>query len=170
MLNDQAIAANYLLKHQRLEKILIVDLDVHQGNGTAQIFNADDRVFTFSMHGKNNFPFKKEKSSLDIGVEDGIQDAAYLKILGHILPELFEKINPQFVFYLSGVDVLASDKMGKLKLTLNGCKKRDELVFSLCKAKGIAVQTSMGGGYSSLLHQIVDAHVNTFKTALKILG
>lgn len=170
LLNDQAIAANYLLKYEGLNKILIVDLDVHQGNGTAEIFYGDNRVFTFSMHGQNNFPFKKEKSSLDIGLEDGIEDEAYLKILERVLPDLFERVNPQFVFYLSGVDVLATDKMGKLKLTLEGCRRRDEMVYSLCRQKGVPVQTSMGGGYSSLLYQIVDAHCNTFKVGLGILG
>ena len=170
LLNDQAIAANYLMTYKGIQNILIIDLDVHQGNGTAEIFNSDDRVFTFSLHGENNFPFKKERSSLDIGVEDGIEDAEYLKILERTLPELFEKVNPQFVFYLSGVDVLATDKMGKLKLTIDGCRKRDEMVYSLCKQKAVPVQTSMGGGYSSLLHQIVDAHSNTFEVAIKVLG
>ena len=169
LLNDQAMAANYLMKYSGIEKILIVDLDVHQGNGTAEIFYSDDRIFTFSMHGKNNFPFKKEKSSLDIGVEDGMEDAEYLKILERVLPELFEKVNPQFAFYLSGVDVLATDKMGKLKLTLDGCRRRDHLVYSLCKQKGVPVQTSMGGGYSSLLHEIVEGHCNTFKVAYSVL-
>ncbi len=169
LLNDQAIAANYLLKHEGLKKILIVDLDVHQGNGTAEIFYGDDRVFTFSMHGKNNFPFKKEKSSLDIGLEDRIEDVEYLKILERVLPELFERVNPQFVFYLSGVDVLSTDKMGKLKLTLDGCRRRDEMVYTLCKKKGVPVQTSMGGGYSSLLHEIVEGHCNTFKVGLKVM-
>ena len=122
------------------------------------------------MHGKNNFPFKKEKSSLDIGVEDGIEDVEYLKIVERVLPELFTKINPQFVFYLSGVDVLSTDKMGKLKLSLDGCRMRDEMVYTLCKQYGLPVQTSMGGGYSSLLYQVVDAHCNTFKMGLKILG
>ena len=169
LLNDQAIAANYLLTYSGINKILIIDLDVHQGNGTAEIFYNDDRVFTFSMHGKNNFPFKKEKSSLDIGVEDGMGDVEYLKILERVLPELFEKVNPEFVFYLSGVDVLTTDKMGKLKLTIDGCRKRDEIIYTLCKQYVVPIQTSMGGGYSSLLYQIVDAHCNTFKEALKIL-
>ncbi len=103
----------------------------------------DERVFTFSMHGLNNFPFKKEKSSLDIGLEDGIGDAEYLKILDRTLPKLFETVNPQFVFYLSGVDVLSTDKMGKLKLTLDGCRRRDELVYSLCK-QGIVIRLRWG--------------------------
>ena len=170
LLNDQAIAASYLMNHRGLNKILIIDLDVHQGNGTAEIFYKDDRVFTFSMHGQNNFPFKKEISSLDIGLKDGLEDAEYLTILKNTLPELFNKVNPQFVFYLSGVDVLSTDKMGKLKLTLDGCRKRDELVYSWCKQKGVPVQTSMGGGYSSLLHEIVEGHCNTFKVGLKISG
>lgn len=169
LLNDQAIAAKYLLEYKEIKKILIIDLDVHQGNGTAEIFYDDDRVFTFSMHGKNNFPFKKEKSNLDIGVEDGMKDKEYLNILERTLPDLFENVDPHFVFYLSGVDVLATDKMGKLKLSIDGCRKRDEMVYSLCKQYKIPVQTSMGGGYSSLLHQLVDAHCNTFKVGLSIL-
>lgn len=170
LLNDQAIAANYLLADKGVQKILIIDLDVHQGNGTAQIFENEPRVYTLSVHGKNNFPFVKERSSLDIGVRDGLDDSGYLDILHKVLPGVVERSKPHFVFYLSGVDVLATDKMGKLRLTLDGCRQRDEMVYDLCRQKGLPVQTSMGGGYSRFLHEIVNAHCNTFKSALKILG
>jgi acetoin utilization deacetylase AcuC-like enzyme len=110
--NDQAVAANYLLQQGLAKRILIVDLDVHQGNGTARIFQDDPRVFTFSMHGERNYPLRKEISSLDIGLPDGMEDAAYLKILNNTLPRLLDDFQPDFVFYLSGVDVLETDKLG----------------------------------------------------------
>lgn len=170
LLNDQAIAANYLLRYHGIKRVLIVDLDVHQGNGTAEIFNDDERVFTLSVHGKNNFPFKKEKSSLDVALQDGITDTEYLRVLRNTLPDVFEKVKPEFVFYLSGVDILKTDKMGKLKISMEGCRQRDLLVYELCAKFKLPVQTSMGGGYSRFLGQIVDAHCNTFKTALQILN
>ena len=165
LLNDQAIAANYLLKNNLAYIILIIDLDVHQGNGTAQIFQHDNRVFTFSVHGEKNFPFRKEKSDLDIGLADGIGDAEYLQIIDKNLKQLFAQVKPDFVFYLAGVDVLATDKLGKLSLSPQGCKTRDELVFSYCLKNNIPVQVSMGGGYSPSIKDIVDAHCNTFKVA-----
>jgi|SRR5690606_6747727 len=165
ILNDQAIAATYLVNDKGLSKILIVDLDVHQGNGTANIFAKNDCVYTFSMHGEKNFPFRKEQSDLDIGLADGVTDAPYLKQLEGILKRLFEEVKPEFVFYLSGVDVLATDKLGKLKLTMEACKKRDQMVLGHCKERGIPVQVSMGGGYSSDIRHIVDAHCQTFKVA-----
>lgn len=167
LLNDQAVAAAYLLHHRHCGKILIVDLDVHQGNGTAQIFDKEDRVFTFSMHAEKNFPFRKEQSDLDIGLPEGISDEEYLAILDHELIKLFPKVKPDFVFYQSGVDLLATDKLGKLKLSLSGCRKRDELVFMRCKDYGVPVQVSMGGGYSTHIRDIVAAHCNTFKAAMQ---
>ncbi|MBD3749514.1 MAG: histone deacetylase [Sphingobacteriales bacterium] len=165
LLNDQAIAANYLLNKNLASSILIIDLDVHQGNGTAQIFENNPKVFTFSMHGEKNFPFRKEHSDLDLGLEDGLTDEAYLAILAQQLPELFAHVQPDFVFYLAGVDVLVTDKLGKLALSKTGCKNRDELVFAACQSRGIPVQVSMGGGYSPDIKDIVDAHCNTFKVA-----
>jgi acetoin utilization deacetylase AcuC-like enzyme len=170
MLNDQAIAANFLLSNNICSRILIVDLDVHQGNGTAEILQAEKRAFTFSMHGLKNFPFRKEVSDLDIGLEDAVEDEEYLKLLKPTLEQLFTKHQPDFVFYLAGVDVLASDKLGKLALTKAGCKARDELVFQFCKAHKVPVQVSMGGGYSPEIKDIVDAHCNTFKAGIDILG
>ena len=165
MLNDQAIAAKYLLDKKLASKILILDLDVHQGNGTAEIFQNNDTVFTFSVHGKTNYPFKKEVSDLDIALEDGTLDNEYLKIINEYVPKLIEKVKPNFIFYLSGVDILASDKLGKLSCTVDGCKKRDEIVFSHCKKYEIPVQCSMGGGYSPEIKTIIDAHTNTYRVA-----
>ena len=167
MLNDQAIAANYLLSAGLHRKILIIDLDVHQGNGTAEIFYNEPNVFTFSMHGEKNFPFRKERSDLDIGLEDGIEDAAFLKILEDTLPELL-KFKPDFIFYLAGVDVLNSDKLGKLALSKAACKERDRMVLQFCKDHALPVQVSMGGGYSPNIKDIVDAHCNTFKVGIDI--
>jgi acetoin utilization deacetylase AcuC-like enzyme len=168
LLNDQAIAANYLLNTGLASRILIIDLDVHQGNGTAQIFERQENVFTFSMHGDKNFPFRKEKSDLDIPLADGTADDEYLNLLARHLPLLIKSFQPDFVFYLSGVDVLGSDKLGKLKLSKSGCEARDRLVFELCKTHHLPVQVSMGGGYSTQIKDIVDAHCNTFMAGFDI--
>ena len=168
LLNDQAIAAKFLLNNKKINKILIVDLDVHQGNGTASIFKSDKNVYTFSMHGAKNFPFKKEKSDLDIELEDNTSDNTYINKLEETLNHLIKEINPQFIFYLSGVDVIDTDKLGRLSLSLEGCKKRDQIVFSICKKEEIPVQCSMGGGYSKEIKTIVNAHSNTFKVANEI--
>ena len=165
MLNDQAIAANYLLHKGLAERILMIDLDVHQGNGTAQIFADEPRVFTFSIHGEKNFPFRKEKSDLDIGLDDGIGDEAYLQILKTHLSRVFEQFNPDFVFYLSGVDILETDKLGKLSVSKQACRQRDFMVFEYCKKYQVPVQVSMGGGYSPQIKDIVEAHCNTFRVA-----
>ena len=168
LLNDQAIAANYLLNHQLAKRILIIDLDVHQGNGTAEIFTNEGRVFTFSMHGDKNFPFRKEKSDLDLPLEDGTTDEVFLTQLQEHLPLLFKKHQPDFVFYLAGVDVLATDKLGKLNLSKTACKQRDQFVFEQCINHHVPVQVSMGGGYSADIKTIVDAHCNTFRVAFDL--
>jgi len=165
LLNDQAIGARYLLDNRLARKILIVDLDVHQGNGTAEIFTVNDNVFTFSMHGKSNYPFKKETSDLDIALPDNTGDEEYLAILKATLPKLIDEQKPDFIFYLSGVDILASDKLGKLGCSINGCKERDEIVLSLSHKHQIPVQCSMGGGYSPDIKVIIEAHSNTYRTA-----
>ena len=168
MLNDQAIAAQYLLDTQQAGKILIVDLDVHQGNGTAEIFSSSNSVFTFSMHGQTNYPFRKEISDLDIALNDNTGDDEYLSILKDTLPQLIKEQKPDFIFYLSGVDILASDKLGKLGCSIAGCKERDAFVFSICKQHGIPVQCSMGGGYSPDIKTIIEAHANTYRVAREI--
>ncbi|CAM4086506.1 histone deacetylase [Flavobacterium antarcticum] len=168
MLNDQAIAAKYLLNKKLASKILIIDLDVHQGNGTAEIFQNNSNVFTFSVHGKTNYPFKKEISDLDIALPDGTADDAYLKIISAFVPKLIEQEKPDFIFYLSGVDILETDKLGKLSCSVDGCKKRDEIVFSNCKKFEIPFQVSMGGGYSPEIKTIIDAHANTYRAASEL--
>lgn len=168
MLNDQAIASTFLLKNKWAKKILIVDLDVHQGNGTAEIFRNNPKIFTFSMHGKNNYPFEKEKSDLDISFDDKTTDNQYLSVLKETLYKLIEKEKPDFIFYQSGVDVLASDKLGKLALSVEGCAERDAIVFEFCQKYQIPIQCSMGGGYSPDLVTIIKAHTNTFRKAKDI--
>ena len=168
MLNDQAIGAQYLLNNSLCKKILIIDLDVHQGNGTAKIFENKNNVFTFSMHGKSNYPFRKEISDLDIALEDNTNDHKYLEILADVVPKLIATEKPDFIFYLAGVDVLETDKLGKLGLTLQGCKKRDEIVLKLCKLHEIPVQVSMGGGYSPDIKTIIEAHSNTYRVARSV--
>lgn len=168
MLNDQAIGASYLLAKKSIKKILIVDLDVHQGNGTAEIFQENDNVFTFSMHGKSNYPFKKEKSDLDIALKDNCGDDEYLTILKETLPKLINQKKPDFIFYLSGVDILASDKLGRLGCSIKGCKERDELVLGVVNQLEIPVEISMGGGYSPDIKTIIEAHANTFRTVQDI--
>ncbi|GGI56444.1 histone deacetylase [Winogradskyella haliclonae] len=168
MINDQAVGARYLQSKGLANKILIVDLDVHQGNGTAEIFRDDASVFTFSMHGASNYPFKKEQSDLDIPLENNTDDNLYLKILKDTLPRLIDAQQPDFIYYLSGVDVIASDKLGKLAMTINGCKARDQFVLEQCKANNIPVMCSMGGGYSPDVKTIVDAHANTFRLAQEL--
>ena len=168
VLNVMAIASNYLLHNNLAKLILIIDLDVHQGNGTAKLFENEKRVFTFSMHGEHNYPFHKEKSDLDVPLNDGINDKEYLGLLKDILPTLINTIKPDFAFYLSGVDILATDRYGKLKVSLDGCKQRDEFVFTTLQEQHIPCAVSMGGGYSADVKIITEAHCNTFRTALKV--
>lgn len=167
MLNDQAIAANYLIENQLAKQVLIVDLDVHQGNGTAHIFSGNPAVFTFSMHGKNNYPLHKEQSDRDVVVNDGTGDDEYLTTLSVELERLKE-VKADFVFYQCGVDVLATDKLGKLALSKQGVKQRDELLFSFVHDIGVPVVSTMGGGYSERISDILDAHMNTFRIATQV--
>ncbi|MDX1628642.1 MAG: histone deacetylase [Fulvivirga sp.] len=167
-LNDIAIAANYLLKNQLRQKILVVDLDVHQGNGTAEIFSNTPEVFTFSMHGEKNYPHMKERSDLDVPLPDSIDDSSYLKLLDKHLNRVFDSHQPDFIFFQSGVDVLATDKLGRLGLTIAGCKARDRKVIELAKNNDIPLVASMGGGYSESLKDIIEAHANTYRLAQEI--
>ncbi|MCX2742228.1 histone deacetylase [Mangrovivirga sp. M17] len=168
LLNDIAVSAQYLINKHNFDKILIVDLDVHQGNGTAEIFRGNRKVFTFSMHGKNNYPLHKEKSDLDIELADGTGDEVYLDILDEYLGKLIEKHEPQFIFFQSGVDVLKTDKLGRLGLSVNGCKERDRKVLESCKVNDIPVMISMGGGYSEDIKLIIEAHANTYRLAQEL--
>jgi acetoin utilization deacetylase AcuC-like enzyme len=168
MLNDQAIAANYLIDNNLAERVMIVDLDVHQGDGTASIFEKQDSVFTLSFHGQKNYPFKKQNSDFDLPLEDHTGDEAYLNALKNNLPRLVDAFEPDFIFYLAGVDVLKTDKLGRLGLSIEGCKARDRFVLSFCNEQNIPVQVSMGGGYSIHLKDIIDAHANTFELAQEL--
>ncbi|MDC3154436.1 histone deacetylase [Bacteroidota bacterium] len=168
ILNDQAIASNYLINKGLCKKILILDLDVHQGNGTAEIFSNNNKVFTVSFHGKNNYPFRKEVSDYDYGFEDKTEDKEYLKVITNEVPRLIESFEPDFIFYLSGVDIIENDKLGKLSVSLKGCELRDKFVLNYCKNNKLPVQVSMGGGYSKEINEIVEAHSNTFRLAQEI--
>jgi len=168
LLNDVACAANYLLNHEKINSILIVDLDVHQGNGTAKIFEHKERVFTFSMHGKSNYPLHKETSDLDIALSHGVTDDEYLEILRTTLPTLIHKTNPEIIFYVAGVDVLESDRWGQLNLTVGGCMERDRYVFEMAHKNNIPIMVTMGGGYSPDINIIMEAHCNTYRAAFQI--
>lgn len=170
VLNDFAITSNLLLNQGLSKQILIIDLDVHQGNGTAHIFANDERVFTFSMHGAKNYPFRKQLSDLDIDLADGTADDEYLTLLNQILPSLIQQVQPDVLLFLAGVDVLASDVLGKLALTRQGCAERDKIVFETAKQYGIPIAVSMGGGYSTNLDDVVEAHCNTFRVAKKVFS
>lgn len=166
--NDIAIASNLLLAQDPLTRILVVDVDVHQGNGTAKIFEQDDRVFTFSIHGEKNYPVRKEQSTLDIGMPDKSEDKLYLTTLKRHLKAIIDEHQPNIIFYLSGVDIIASDVLGRLSVSRAGCKERDRYCMSTFKEYGIPVVVSMGGGYSSRLVDIIECHANTFRVAQEI--
>ncbi len=168
LLNDIAISANYFIKEGLVDKVLVIDLDVHQGNGTAQIFEHNEKVFTWSIHCEVNYPMQKERSDLDIGLPMNTGDESYLQVLSETLNKLVEQEKPDFIFYQAGVDILATDKLGKMALTREGCKRRDETVLSTCYNQKIPVAVSMGGGYSQKLTDIVEAHCNTFRVAMNI--
>lgn len=170
LLNDLAITANYLLANKQAKRVLIVDLDVHQGNGTAELFQDRTDVFTFSMHGAKNYPHRKEKSHLDIPLADGVGDGEYLERLAHHLPMIVQEFRPDFMLYQSGVDVLASDQLGRLNLSQAGVKSRDELVLSLAKREAIPIMCCMGGGYSKEIRVILDAHSHVFRIAQDLYG
>ncbi|MEQ8909200.1 MAG: histone deacetylase [Vicingaceae bacterium] len=168
LLNDIAISSSYLLRNKLAEKILVIDLDVHQGNGTAKIFENESRVFTFSMHGDHNYPLKKEKSDLDVPLPDQTKDEAYLKKLKQYIPNLIEAQKPDFIFYQSGVDILETDKLGRMGVSIEGCKERDRLVLQAAYDRKIPLMACMGGGYSPDIKHIVEAHANTYRLAKEI--
>ena len=168
LLNDQSIAANFLINNKFCKRILILDLDVHQGNGTAEIFKDAINVYTVSFHGKKNYPFRKEKSDFDYAFNDGVEDKEYLNVISYEIPKIIDSFQPDFIFYLSGVDIIKNDKLGRLSVSIEGCKERDRFVFNLCKKNKIPVQVSMGGGYSYILNDIIESHCNTFRLAQEI--
>jgi acetoin utilization deacetylase AcuC-like enzyme len=163
--NDVAVAARVLLRDGRIRRAAVVDCDVHQGNGTAAIFHNDPSVFTFSMHGANNFPFKKEVSDLDVAFADGAGDDEYLAALTAHLPQLLDRHQPDVVFYLAGADPYEGDRLGRLKLTIGGLQTRDRLVFNACRARNLPVVVTMSGGYCPDVEKIVAIHVNTVREA-----
>lgn len=168
LLNDLAIAARQLQYEGLVNQCLVIDLDVHQGNGTAEIFRNDSSVFTFSMHGKSNYPMHKEMSDLDVALEDKTDDTAYLTLLDFHLKSLLDVVQPDLILYQCGVDVLGTDKLGRLNLSIDGCKQRDKLVLETAKLNRIPVVAAMGGGYSASISDIVEAHANTFRLAQMI--
>ena len=170
LLNDFAVAAFQLLHENPKERILIVDLDVHQGNGTAALTAPEPHIFTFSMHGDHNYPARKEQSDLDIPLADGTTGKEYMELLQTHLPAVLERFRPTRLFYLSGVDVLATDKWGKLALTLPECAARDHFIFMLARRLSLPVAVAMGGGYSPEIRHIVDAHAGTYRAAMDVFG
>ncbi len=168
LLNDVGIASNYLLVNNMAKRVLIIDLDVHQGNGTAVMFQKEPRVFTFSMHGKDNYPLHKEQSDLDVPLPTGTTDEEYLNRLYDILPSLFQRHQPDFAFFISGVDILQTDKLGHLAVSREGCYARDQFVYQTCQLAGVPLVVAMGGGYSPRISDIIEAHCNTFRLAQRV--
>ena len=164
--NDVAVAARVLQRDARCRRVAVVDCDVHQGNGTASIFRDDPSVFTFSMHGAKNFPFRKETSDLDVELDDGTGDDDYLAQLDAHLPTVMAGHAPELVFYLAGADPYAGDRLGRLGLTLQGLRRRDEAVFEACRRAGVPVAVVMSGGYAPDVDDIVTIHVNTVRAAV----
>ena len=165
LLNDAAIAARAMQAEDRVQRVLIVDCDVHQGNGTAAIFKDDPTVFTFSIHGANNFPLQKEASDLDIALPDGTKDAEYLDALDPALMLVFDRAQADLVIYLSGADAYAGDRFGRLKLSKIGLVERDRMVFRHCQQAGLPVAVTMAGGYAQDIQDIVDIHFHTVVAA-----
>lgn len=168
--NDIAVATRLLLQQFPQMKVAIVDLDVHQGNGTAALFEGEERVLTFSMHGEHNFPFRKSRSTLDVGLPDGVGDDEYLQHLDRHLTEVLDAFRPQMVFYQAGVDPLAEDTLGRLCLTLEGLRERDRRVFWACRSRGIALTLTLGGGYARPIEKTLEAHVGTYLEAREVFS
>ena len=166
VLNDVAVAVAKLRTDGAIERAAIVDLDVHQGNGTAAIFEDDKAVFTFSMHGDRNYPAAKGRSDLDVGLPDGMGDAEYLHALGGLLPQVLEQAEPDLVFYLAGVDVAAGDRYGKLALTEEGIRSRDRLVIESVRGRGIPLVIVLGGGYAPTRARTAELHAHAFREAV----
>jgi acetoin utilization deacetylase AcuC-like enzyme len=167
--NDVAVAARVLQRDDRARRIAVVDLDVHQGNGTAAIFAGDETVFTFSMHGEKNFPFRKETGDLDVALPDGTGDDAYLELLRSHLAGVLNGHQPDLVFYLAGADPYEGDRLGRLKLTIAGLSTRDEMVFDACRRRGVPLAVTMSGGYANDINAIVTIHANTIRAANRCL-
>jgi acetoin utilization deacetylase AcuC-like enzyme len=163
--NDAAIAARLMQAERRVKRVAIVDLDVHQGNGTASILARDESVFTLSLHGEHNYPFKKETSDLDVALPDGTDDNGYLRALRDALVELFRRFSPQLIIYLAGADPHEGDRLGRLKLTMDGLAERDAIVLGEARQRGIPVAVTMAGGYGKNIQDTVAVHVQTIAIA-----
>jgi acetoin utilization deacetylase AcuC-like enzyme len=164
--NDVAVAARVLLAEGRIARAAVVDCDVHQGDGTAAIFGQEPAVFTMSLHGAANYPFRKERSDLDVAFADGAGDVEYLVALERHLPAVLDAHRPDLVFYLAGADPFEGDRLGRLKLTIDGLRARDRFVFDACRTRGVPVAVVMSGGYAAEIETIVDIHLNTIREAV----
>ncbi|HZX93142.1 MAG TPA: histone deacetylase [Myxococcales bacterium] len=168
--NDIAVAARALQRDGAIDRALVVDLDVHQGDGTAAIFEGDDSVFTFSMHGAKNFPFRKQRSSLDVDLRDGCDDTEYLEALARHLPEVMDRARADIVFFQAGVDPLQQDLLGRLELSLEGLRARDRMVARVARERGIPLVLTLGGGYANPIAMSVEAHAATWAEARAAFG
>lgn len=168
--NDVAVAATLLLDEGRIERVLVIDLDVHQGDGTAKIFENDARVFTFSIHCRTNFPARKQSSDLDIALDPGIGDEAYLRTLEDTLPGLLAEHRPDLVFYNAGVDPHREDKLGRLDLTDDGIARRERFVLETCTSKGVPVAGVLGGGYTPDLDHLARLHTTLHRVASEVFS
>ena len=167
--NDVAVAARVLLRDAVVDHAVVIDCDVHQGNGTAAMFHGDPAVFTLSLHGANNFPFHKEVSDLDITFADGTGDDDYLAALRGSVPRILEEQRPDLVFYLAGADPYSGDRLGRLGLSIDGLRERDRFVFEACRSRGLPMAVAMSGGYAPDIDAIVTIHTNTVREALRSL-
>lgn len=166
--NDVAVAIRVLKQAKWVNRVLVIDCDVHQGNGTAKIFENDAEVFTFSIHGEKNYPFIKPPSDLDIGLPDGTGDLEYLDTLANALERVFSSFNPDIVYYLAGIDPLKTDHFGRLSLTKKGLEERDRFVIETVTQKEIPMVLLLSGGYAPTLNETIEAHANMYKTAVEI--
>ncbi|MFN6963868.1 MAG: histone deacetylase [Pyrinomonadaceae bacterium] len=170
VLNDVAVAVRVLQRDRLARRALVVDLDVHQGDGTAFIFRDDPEVFTFSMHGAKNYPLFKQRSALDIELSDGTGDDEYLSILSEALHRIVHLHEPEIIFYLAGADPYEQDKLGRLKLTIAGLRRRDEMVLDAARRRGVPIVTTMSGGYARDIADTVEIHCNTIRAVKAIFG
>lgn len=168
VLNDTAIAARVVQRENLVKQILIVDCDVHQGNGTAAIFANDPSVFTFSIHGEKNYPFRKDPSDLDVALSDGSTDSEYMQVLTDALRDILSKYRPELVIYIAGADPFYDDRLGRLAVTKEGLRQRDRLVIESCRSIGTPIAIVLGGGYARSIQDTVDIHFQTIATALEV--
>jgi acetoin utilization deacetylase AcuC-like enzyme len=168
--NDVAVAIRRLQRDGRVRRVVIVDLDVHQGNGTHGCFAGDPQVYTFSMHGAKNFPFHKVPGTLDVELDDGTGDAEYLALLAAHLPTVLREARPDLVVYLAGADPHEGDKLGRLKLTFEGLHRRDAFVVQMCREIGVPVCATMSGGYGRDVRDTVEVHLNTVRVLRSFAG